>query len=155
MIQKASSPFSNAPKLYKNPNLRPYYFQESDMHLMQANHSDDDSEPLKMKETRLTLANIFKKPILKPTCNKDGSSLVEIYTPRSIKCYNISNDNSNDGLESSKMLQEIKFPLKSSLDSTSSPMTLTCDTRIKDPVARSMLTSFNLLNSKYAMYVIN
>lgn len=89
------------------------------------------------------------KPSLKSTSNSEKASLVEIYTPRSIKCYNISNDNSIGDQGDANMLLEMKFAPKSQTD-CNLPINLTCDDRIKNPVARTVLNSFNLLQSKYA-----
>lgn len=131
-------------KLKKSVNLKPYYFQDSDMQLIQANDSLDDEDN---EEKRFSLTT---KTSLKSICSNDGGSLVEIYTPRSIKCYNISNENSNEGQESANMLLEMKFEPKSDNDCTHLPITLTCDNRIKNPVARTVLNSLNLLQSRYA-----
>lgn len=124
------------------------------MQLLQANESlddDKDNEKLKNNESPPSSTNISKKASLQSIYNNNGgSSLVEIYTPRSIKCYNISKDNSNDGQENANMLLEMKFAPKSNTDCTRLPISLTCDDRIKNPVARTVLNSFNLLQSKYA-----
>lgn len=152
LSQKTSSHTMSKYNSQKATNSRPYYFQDSDMQLLQANESldDEDSDKFSNKETRLSLPNVSKKASPRPIYNNDGSSLVEIYTPRSIKCYNISKENSNDGQENANMLLEMKFAPKSNTDCARLPISLTCDDRIKNPVARTVLNSFSLLQSKYA-----
>lgn len=124
------------------------------MQLVQTNESqeDEDNEDNEdeYKESSPISTNIAKKLSLKSICNSEKASLVEIYTPRSIKCYNISSDNSIGDQGDANMLLEMKFAPKSKTDYTRLPLSLTCDDRIKNPVARTVLNSFNLLQSKYA-----
>lgn len=137
----------------KAASLNSYYFKDSDIQLVQANEplNDEDIEEFESKEWHPTTpSNVPKKSNLKSIYNNEKVSLVEIYTPRSIKCYNISNDNLNGGQEDANMLLEMKFTPKSKADFTRLPISLTCDDRIKNPVARTILNSFNLLQTKYA-----
>lgn len=120
--------------------------------MVQANESlvDEDDDQFEIKELRPFASNFSKKSSLRSICNNDKGSLVEIYTPRSIKCYDISNEHSNGEQEDANMLLEMKFRPKSKTDYTRLPISLTCDDRVKNPVARTVLNSFNLLQSKYA-----
>lgn len=125
----------------KTASCNSYYFKDSDAQLVQANESLEDDD-------QLISSNLSRKSSLKSI--DDKPSLVEIYTPRSIKCYNVSPDPLNGEQENADMLLEMKFPLKSKTDHTRLPISLTCDDRIKNPVTRTVLNSFNLLQSKYA-----
>lgn len=151
--QKTSWPLLNfhkhsTPKAYGSNS---FYFKDSNVQLVQANESlvNEDNDEFNVKESRPFLSNVSKKSSLRSICSSDKASLVEIYTPRSIKCYNISNENSN-GEQDANMLLEVKFRPKSKTDYARLPISLTCDDRIKNPVAQTVLNSFSLLQSKYA-----
>lgn len=151
---KTSWPFLNLNKYntQKATHSSSYYFKDSNVHLVQANESlDEDFDEFEKKESTPIRSNISKKLSPKSNYGSDKSSLVEIYTPRSIKCYNISNESWNGEREDADMLLEMKFPdTKSKADLIRLPISLTCDNRIKNPVARTVLNSFNLLQSKYS-----
>lgn len=136
----------------KTASLNSYYFKDSDLQLEQANESleDEDLEDFEKNERQSLSANVSRKSSLKSIGNSEKASLVEIYTPRSIKCYNVSHENSNGEQEDADMLLEMKFATKSKNDNARLPISLTCDDRIKNPVTRTVLNSFNMLQSKYA-----
>lgn len=133
-------------------NAGSYYFKDSDEQLVQANESieDNENDDIESKEYRSLSSNLSRKSSPKSIGNSEKASIVEIYTPRSIKCYNVSHDTSNGGQEDADMLLEMKFAPKSKADNTRLPISLTCDDRIKNPVTRTVLNSFSLLQSKYA-----
>ncbi|XP_037025534.1 uncharacterized protein LOC119066925 isoform X3 [Bradysia coprophila] len=148
--RKSSWPLLNLAKynMPRSPRSNVYYFKDSDAQLVQANESleEKDTDEFDFKDSQSIASNISGKSSQKSV---EKSSLVEIYTPRSIKCYNLCHDQSN-GQEDADMLLELKFAPKSKTDNTRLPMTLTCDDRFKNPVARTVLNSLNLLQSKYA-----
>lgn len=149
--QKSSWPLLSLNKYNMSrsfPSSNSYYFKDSDAQLVQSNESveEKDIDESEYKDSQSVASNVSGRSSLK---SMKGQSLVEIYTPRSIKCYNLCHDQSN-GQEDADMLVEVKFAPKPKTDSTRLPITLTCDDRFKNPVARTVLNSLNLLQSKYA-----
>lgn len=136
----------NKYNLSRSPYSQSYYFKDSDTQLVQANESVEEKDIDEYKDSQSTASNVSGRSSLRSI---EKPSLVEIYTPRSIKCYNLCHDQSN-GREDADMLLEMKFAPKSKTDNFRLPITLTCDDRFKNPVARTVLSSLNLLQSKYA-----